>query len=594
MLDRLPSEIIVNLTVYIPSLKSLTSLSQTCRRLHAIFTAEESAIFRTFVLNRFGQTPTPPFWKDAACALAARSRALDRLGLIGRFVPPSENAIRIGTREAYRLDNPTLGYKPSIDSYEVWNGESWADRKEVLAWGAGHQLVMRTKQSGKEAEEKWIVFNDADHPTSYDDICGLHLLEPEKNGKGMDIENVIFGRCRGELLHVALSPEDASVEYKNVFNTHGLLLDRTDLCGNTLTAHLDDGSIAFYKTGGEKKDVEPFETVREEEGASSRKRYSKLLSRDRVAISEAKLSNSLVVSTIAPDGLHHERELSIKFLDPEEELRASPHASVSAIAPLNTHTLSGAPGDVFIAAWGDRTIRLHDLRSPHSFEGTYRDSVDLSLIYTVHPFSHDRFLAGASGDAVLKIFDLRMTNAYNYLEAQIPATSPTNGKPRERNMNFGPSKDFSLFLSAHPGAVTPRQFSRAQQGGAYRGAIYAMSSPSPSSPTVYTGVTDGVVRLDFASTDDLTGSAQSWYDYNLDLGVEKGQPSVPVDTKNVLQMAGYERPHPDDVTITSKLRKQHGSWYPESKFINNEVVTGWDRRWEPQEKPGAWRRPANR
>lgn len=593
MLDQLPSEIIVHLAVYIPTLQSLTSLFQTCRRLHSIFLAEESAIFRTFVTTRFRGTQTPPFWRDAACALAARSRALDRLGLVARFVPPSENAIRIGTHEVYRLDNPTLGYKPSIDSYEIWNGESWADRKEVLTWGAGHQLVMRTKQSGSSAQEQWVVFNDVEHPTSYDDICGVHLLQPEKNGKDMDIENLIFGRCRGELSHVALSPEDASYEYKHVFNTNGLLLDRTDICGNVLTAHLDDGSINFYQTCGEQKEVDPFETICDNEGAASRKRYSKLLSQDRVAISSVNLSNSLVVSTIAPDGLHHEREIGIKFLDPEEELRASPHASVSAIAPLNAHTLSGAPGDVFIAAWGDRTIRLHDLRSPHSFEGTYRDSIDLSLIYTVHPFGHDRFLAGASGDAVLKIFDLRMTNAYNYLEAQIPTPSPTNPKPREKNMGFGPNKDFSLFLSAHPASVTPRQFSRAQQGGAYRGAIYSMTSPSPSSPTVYTGVTDGVVRLDFASTDDLTGPVQSWYDYNLDLGIEKGQPTNPPATSKVLRMAGYERPHPDALTLTSKLRKQHGSWYPESKFVTNEVVTGWDRRWELQEKPGVWRRPAN-
>ncbi|KAJ6144329.1 hypothetical protein N7470_008224 [Penicillium chermesinum] len=443
---------------------------------------------------------------------------------------------------------------------------------------------MRVKKSGRKAQEQWAVFNDVERPSSYDDICGVHLLEAEMNGKDMDIENLIFGRCRGELVHAALSPDDASYEYKHVFNTRGHLLDQTDLYGNILTAHLDDGSIVFYQIDGDEKQVDPFEIIPEGEGAAARNRYSKLLSPDRVAVSAVKISNALLISTITPDGLHEEREIGTKFLDPEEELRASPHASVSAIAPLNTHALSGAPGDVFIAAWGDRSIRLHDLRSPHAFGGIYRDSIDLSLIYTVHPFGHNRFLAGASGDAVLKIFDLRMTNSYDYLEAR--------SKPQKTGLGYGPQRDFSLFLSAHPSIVTPRQFTRVHQAGAYRGAIYSMSSPSPSSPTVYTGITDGVIRLDFASTDDLTGPAQGWYDYNLDLGVDTGQPPDSAGTNKVLRMAGYERPDPDAVTFTSKLRKQHGSWYPESKFIHNEVVTGWDRRWELQEKPGAWRRPA--
>lgn len=234
------------------------------------------------------------------------------------------------------------------------------------------------------------------------------------------------------------------------------------------------------------------------------------------------------------------------------------------------------------------TNRLHDLRSPHAYESTYRDTTDTNLIYSIHPFGHNRFLAGAGGNAILKIFDLRMSSTYNYLDAVPPTKTPHTTKPESACRSQYPGKDFSIFLSSQLPSNTPNN--RARRRGPYRGPIYTMSSPSPSSPTVYTGIVNGVVRLDFASTDDLTGPASDWFDLNLDLGVEKGQPSVPVAPESVIKIAGYERPADDDFTTTSKLRNQHGFWYPEPEHHVDGAGPGWDRRWEPLEQSGAWRR----
>lgn len=214
----------------------------------------------------------------------------------------------------------------------------------------------------------------------------------------------------------------------------------------------------------------------------------------------------------------------------------------------------------------------------------------MKLIYSLQPFGQDRFLAGAADNAIVKIFDLRMSNTYSYLDAHVPHQTPQSPNSQRKNIQLHPRKDFSLFLAAPLPATATRYASRARRNRTYRGPIYAMSTPSPSSPTVYAGIVEGVVRLDFASTDDLTGPAKDWYDYNLDLGVDKGQPSVSVEPEKVFRMAGYERPDPDDLTTTSKLRTQHGFWYPDTRHIQHEVMTGWDRRWEPLEKPGAWRR----
>lgn len=365
MLSELPSEIIVHIAEFLPSTSAITHLAGSCRRLYKIIKANESAIFRAFVQSKFAPTPIPPatpastpaFWKDAACALVSRSRALNRLGIIGRFVVPPENITRIGFQGTTRVDNPTLGYRPAIDSHEIWNGDRWADRKEVLVWGAGHQVVLRTKQSGTQPHENWVLFNDVEHATSYDDICGMHLIHPDSGSQEDNTNHLILGRVRGDLAHLALSEDTATHKYEKRFMTYGLGLDQTDLQGKILAAHFDNGSIALYQTATTEKDVEAFAWVHAETDTLARSRYSKLLSSSRIAVATGKAKGSLAISNISPDGIAFERDMGISDLDLHDQVGTPVHANATAIAPLNNHQLAGSPGDVFLAAWGDRTIR---------------------------------------------------------------------------------------------------------------------------------------------------------------------------------------------------------------------------------------------
>jgi hypothetical protein len=601
MLYDLPSEIIYHIAVHLPTANALAQLAQTCRRLHKVITAEDSRIFRAFVQSRFPSIETPPFWRDAAQALASRSRALDRNAIIGRFLVPPAIATKIGSHEVTRRDNPTLGYRPAIDSYEIWNGQCWADKKEILAWGAANQLVMRIKQTGARSQEKWIQFNDIDHISSYDDICSLHLLSSEERYKqDGDIEHLIFGRIRGDIAHLAISPSQATYEYKHKFLTYGLRLDKTDL-GNdtdrTLAAHFENGSIAFYHTANEKEEIEPFTWLRPE--GVSRNKYSKLLSSSLVAVGTGAAESALSISKITPDGVSPYRTIGADTLDTDFTSLKS-KVNIGAIEPLNKHVVSGSPGDVFLTAWDDFTVRLHDLRSPAPYEVAYKDVSDLNPIYSLHAFGHNHFLAGAGGEAVIKIFDLRMCNTYSYLDAQVPASRRQSTNVAEQSnasstphtqTRTSPRNGFSMFLSHQPPPPFPQQApARNRQRGPYRGPIYTMSTPSPSSPTVYTGLVDGIVRLDFASTDDLTGPSKEWYKHNLDLGVNTS-PVPSTDTNSeAFDLAGYERPDADDFSTTSKLRNQRAFCATGPADAELELATGWDRRWEHLEEPGAWRR----
>ncbi|ODM23958.1 hypothetical protein SI65_01548 [Aspergillus cristatus] len=600
MLTELPAEIIYNIALHLPTVSCLTNLAQTCQRLHLLIAAEDSRIFRAFLKTRFPWIETPPFWRDASRALTSRSRALDKHAVIGRFVVPPQDAIKIGSHRGTRADTPTLGYRPAIDSYEVWNGDLWSDRKEVLAWGAADEIIVRVRQTGSHPSDKWVVFNDLDHVSSYDDICGLHLLKSDRYLQVPDDkEHLIFGRVRGELHHLSISPDDATHDYEQEFVTHGTELERIDLSDGPepiLAAHFENGSIALYHTTTDEPEVHPFARLGYE--GLTRNNYSKFLSPTRLAVGTGRLENTLSISTITPDNISLYREIGSESLGFEERVGFNRKTNiVSAIVPLTGQ--AGGLGDVFLSTWGDRAVRLHDLRTSNPYEAMYRDTTDDNPIYCVHPFGHDRFVVGAGGDAVLKFFDLRMHSPYSYLNGRYPSFSHPSDEPSADNTNTDgiqdslryPRKDFSLFLSHSPPGLKSSNRGRSRGNPtSYRGPIYTMSSPSALSPTIYAGVVDGVFRLDFVSSDDLASSSCQWYEDGLalDLNADLNSPSSAPD--RVLELSGYERPEPDDLTTTSKLRTQQPFWAISNDDARNEVVTGWDRRWERLDKEAPWRR----
>ncbi|OXV06883.1 hypothetical protein Egran_05357 [Elaphomyces granulatus] len=587
MLDTLPPEIIYHIATFLPTVDALVHLAQTCQRLYKVVTADDSRIFRAFVQSRFPSIETPPLWRDAARVLTSRSRALDRRALICRFVIPSSDVKRVGIQQSTRHDNPTLGYRPAIDSYEEWYGSHWASRREVLVWSTGAELAMRIRNPGDSRPHQWLTFNDLDHISSYDDICGVHLLRPEHPSKEVNKEHLIYGRARGDLVHIAISPQDGFHECKQRYINHTQveMIDLSYGPDPILVTLRTNGSIAFFCTTTRSSEVHPSAVLGVDQGEIFRQKYVKFLSSDRIAVPQGVPTNSIPVYEVRPGQVSRIREISLDNLEISNSQRAV-KAHVRALAPLNlTGQVPGTPGDLFLVGWGDGRIRLHDLRSRKPYEKEFIDTIDTSPTYSIHPFGHDRFLVGAGAGGVVKIFDLRMQNPYDRtcMDADIIPLKKKSGRNDCINRTF-PRKDFSIFLRHnHPPAAVNRGHRR---GGRlnrslnryYSGPIYSMSSPSPSSATVYAGVLDGIFRLDFASSDDLTGAHGRWYHDNLalDLNMKK---SAPLDER-ILEISGYERPGPETRGISPKLMVQKEFGDITDKDVINEQNTGCDRRWE--------------
>ncbi|KAI2150116.1 hypothetical protein LOZ27_000673 [Ophidiomyces ophidiicola] len=605
MLSDLPPEIIYQVARHIPNLKTLANLARTCRRLHDVISADNYRILQAFVQSRFPSINTPPFWKDAARALTSRTRAFDRNAIIARFILPPENATRIGHPRTIRTDRPTLGYRPVLDSYEVWYGNTWCSRKEVLVWGAGADLMIRVKDFGRKhlqshppcepqsllyrhkvsgtAQDNviWAKFNDLHGVDSWDDISGLHVLRPSCT-EWCDEEDIIFGRRNGQLLQMLVSPKYGTSKIKKRYLARGKHLDGSDLspASKVLSTTMDRKTISFFNVDTEDKDVSPFATLGPVTNETGRYKCSKILCEHKVAISFDALRGQVSIFEFSPDGIRMHRCLGIIDRDMPLKLKAT------TIEPLTaTHITGGSPGDLFLTGREDSETRLHDIRARRHVVTVFEDTVDDSPTYSIKSIGHERFVVGGAMNALLKIFDMRM-GRYSYTDAYLGEgmlpTKEAYGSPAiKSNAEQLSKKDISIFLSNRIENIPNRMGTFLRARHRYRGPIYAISHPSPSSSTIFAGLEDNVIGLDVVSTDDLGGKHKEWYHRNLDLALDPlgGVDCLPMD------LSCYERPWPRDRQKNVKLMLQSPFYMALEKEYRGIKSTPhvknpcWDQRW---------------
>ncbi|PGH16977.1 hypothetical protein AJ79_01361 [Helicocarpus griseus UAMH5409] len=643
MLSDLPSDIIYHIVTFLPTASCVNNVARTCKALYGIVSADDYRIFQAFVQTRFASIDTPPFWVDAARALTSRSRAFERKAIIGRFVLTPHNARRIGHPRTVRTDHPTLGYRPVIDSYEVWCGNSWKDRKEVLVWGAGADLNIRVtdlnrfgnssardsvdtragsagrRHSIAKSQEgvTWAVFNNLHGVNSWDDISGVHALPWTKGEPGSESEDVIFGRRNGSLVRMSISAGTGTTELKKRYVTgDSNNLEKTDLSEGpqrVLAATLGRRSIAFFRADAEGDEVQPLDELKTTAHGFARHKCSRLLCDERIAIGSDGAIDKISVFDLAPDGVTKTRDIEMDSFDDGGLGKKSQVHTIEPL-PVTAHT-GGRPGDLFLAGWEDSKIRLHDLRSPKPFVSSFIDTVDDSPIYNIQPIGRDRFLVGSGVNATVKFFDMRMPNRYTYLDARPTPLScpqqPNSTSTSHMSPKAYPRRDVSIFLSNRPPTHPSSRAPLFRDNLRYRGPIYTMSLPSPSSSSLYVGVEANVIRLDFAATDDISGPHRQWYEQNLGLGLDldgvtadastgpgSGQGPTADHHTHVqrvhdanlrpFELSCYERPLLEDRGKGVKLMMQH----PFSKAVSEregavggegdaerEGVFGWDRRW---------------
>lgn len=589
MLQDLPVEVVQQIIHHLPTASSIINLSLTNQKIHAIVSADDYAVFRTFIQRAFPTIKTPPLWRDVARTLTSRSRAWDRRAFIARECYP------LGDSDAFpQRFHPvyTVGYHPVIDSYEVWQGGSWSNRKEVLAWGAAGRLRTRTIKDGVTT---WSSFRTPEDRRQDLDILDVRLLLPHQH-ENQDGESIILQRANQEIIKVETSskPDDFTEKSRYIIPSGDLMCMDVSRNSRPLLAACDNSSIHLYPIHSFERHVRTRDTVPVEENHSkrNRKRCAKFLSDTTLAVGvqffQGRDRAPINIYDIGPTGLSSTPLAeSISFSESNHPLLGRHSANV--ITPLDDiGTSTRHPGQIFLSGWTDGIVRLYDTRVPRRAVAEYLDPVDDGQILSLLPIGHERFLAGSHQNGCLKTFDLRISGAraYSYLDARPqPQPQPPAPQPPSIRSVPAPRRDINIFLTPNinPGErlwqPLPHRSSRRSQR--YRGSVYSLSAPSPSSPTIYAGIENHVLQLDFVSTDDYRNGLLGPADSILASDHKSTQ-------NHVLNFSCYERPREgkestDPVLLRKQAKLTDGRDDPDRQNGQGDCGTqskdGWDERW---------------
>lgn len=584
MLDILPPEIIGQILSELPSVASIINVACTSRKLYNVVSANDYGIFKEFVQRAFPSIRTPPLWRDMARVLTSRSRAWDRRAFVARECCPPKD---VENGPNWLSLSNKFGFVPVIDSYEDYAGTAISQKREVLAFGAAGRLRLRTTQSGRV---EWrSLRTEHDHLPQFD-IIDVKLLRPHQRNN-LDDEIVIIRRANHEVTLVKSSSGEQDFTEIAKFEHRIPALSCVDV-SDSQDPLLAMGSAqamqlfpVFDTTMNSTSEMRPLAQVLD---VKHKMRCMKFLNETTIAagfqFAEGLGRAPVLIYDVSPTGLAQKPLVATQSLSSSGS--SGRHAANVVTKLDNTSTLSGRPGQVFLSGWTDGVARLHDLRTPEQSVSEYIDDVDDGQIMSILPFGHERFFAGSHQNACLKVFDLRMSGAkmYSYLNAPTPRAqravhdnhAPVPSKPKAL---LGVSRDINIFLAltVNRGGslwqpLPRRNLARLPR---YRGSIYSLASPSPSSPTVYAGIENHVIQLDFISTDDIKlRKSRDPKDNNLGI--------IPIQPEEVLDLSCYERPRPGHVSTDSVLLRKQQSWNETSgdQDRNYDIAEeGWDERW---------------
>lgn len=366
-LDRLPPEIISQIITHAPSVKFLRELSLTNRALHDVV---ETDGWAAFVTNRFPSMATPPYWRDAAHGLTTLSRNLDRKAFIAEDVGPnlSSGARLLSlpdgniSQKWNRSSGQTMGYQPVIDSHEVWGSDGWASRREVLAWGAGAEAVIKIhrRRDGVEAPATWVAYRDPQCRDGLHDITALRILNHTGSASDTGFTvNLMIGRASGGIQKVELNARNSKIARKyDCGNANVQCADVNGASDPLLAACLGDSTIGLFKVNGPEQAAQCLSeaTCGSAEEKGSRSWSSRFISNNRLAIGRGISKRIVYVYDVQPDGISTEplRAFSSELSD-QGARNTSAYPIVSV--PKSTQSNDG-DGDLLFSGGYDGIIRL--------------------------------------------------------------------------------------------------------------------------------------------------------------------------------------------------------------------------------------------
>ena len=576
-LQDLPPELLLNVISHLPTARAVSHLSQVNRAARAIV---EKDGWRVFVISRFPSIAVTGDQRAAARFLTSSSRSWDRRAVLARYLEPNRvfsYASRSFLRRWLQPVGQTMGFQPVIDSYYSYGPTMLDEQREMLAWSAGAEILLRIRPSRlgqitPAQGECWLSFKPPDSHEGLDDVTALKLLTNPyrfRNQVSNLEQQLIMGTASGKLSFVSLKyPSSNGVSdtcSSSRFETDGRTVRSADISPkqDLLACALGEkGSLALYYIPDDitvLQDSNPIsEKVLVPDGLSMRVWSTRFLSCKSLAVGLGPSSKPVQVFEITPWGISKDpiRKFGldctpwacndrVQVALPEESIRPR-SSSVYPIEPLGAPDKGQhAPGDVLLSGGYDGVIRLHDMRSPAAYESCYSDPTDESAIYSLIAHSRERLVAGTARHNMIKFFDLRVTGGRNYWYNE--------SKPDDDMLGWNLFLNSQTRASSTTGGRRPRRrgWQRNPPAGNRESPVYALSSPSPASSVIYAGVEHEVVQMDMASSQD------TWDTYR--------------EHRSILTLAMYEQS--SDGSIPLRIQ---GHWQQRPR---GSSLPGYDELW---------------
>ena len=589
-LTTLPPEILVQIVTHIATAKELCCLSLVCRRLHTFIEVDGFRVLcqTLFPYVQFPSTHTDSFWRDALHGLITQARNWDRKAFIAWVINPetdtNQNAGRNKRHTRNARHGQTMGFVPVIDSYEARYGGDWSSRKEIVAWGAGADLVVRTRMMGRKAQDTWNAamnrspkdFNAHGHAYKWahyhepgvneglDDITFINLLQQASID---DLEQLIIGRVSGALQLVSLDMNTSRSQVRCSFATEGHpVRSATTNDGQTLLAAcLSDSNVSLFSISSSSSNVARecapvAKTPAYSSGQVGRTWTSRFLNNTRLAVGYGGTQQTIRIYDVGRGELTSE---ATGLFNPEAGRHAVGSTAVYSLSPIVTSSSAGGTGgDIFLSGAYDGLVRLHDLRSANPTIAIFCDNVDDSPIYSLLPVLNEQFVAGGGRHSLMKIFDLRMPGSKLYSSTSIGQSTNTKGGTGTQKGPREPEKRRSNWNTFLP--ISSQPLSR----GTNDSSVYALSKPSQCSPTLYAGLQSTIVQVDIVSIMD--GNPDPIYNNESTKTGSRLDVKTRWDPEGKVSCLPVYEHGAGAVTI---MKQKPVNYYPHSK------IEGWDERW---------------
>lgn len=134
-LDKLPVELLELVTNNLDRPKDVVRLALICHHLNNFVKLYG---WEAFLKGRFGLVGPHACAKGTVHGLTTLYRNWDKKAFTARYLAPSEKVTNLDSGERTIWRGPqgqTMGYQPSIDSYEESPG-AWSERREILVCNA--------------------------------------------------------------------------------------------------------------------------------------------------------------------------------------------------------------------------------------------------------------------------------------------------------------------------------------------------------------------------------------------------------------------------------------------------------------------------